>query len=102
MTAGGGGRPRQRYGQEHLTEDMMAASSTSSDHPGAASAGNKRTLPARQFTGRYLSLKSLKREGNGAATPVWFVIEDGKILVVADNRSYRVRRILPEPGRYRG
>ncbi len=81
----------------------MTASSASSGHLGAAaSAGSKRTLAARQFTGRYLSLKSLKREGTGTATPVWFVIEDGKILVVADNRSYKVRRILPEPGRYRG
>lgn len=81
----------------------MAASSTSSEHLGvAASAGNRRTLAARRFTGRYLSLKSLRREGTGAATPVWFVIDDGKTLVVADNRSYKVRRILPEPGRYRG
>jgi hypothetical protein len=81
---------------------MMAVSSTSSEHWGAAAADNKRTLAARRFTGRYLSLKSLKREGTRAATPVWFVVDDGKILVVADNRSYKVRRILPEPGRYRG
>jgi PPOX class probable F420-dependent enzyme len=82
---------------------MMAVSSTSSEHRGAAAAAdNKRTLAARRFTGRYVSLKSFKREGTGAATPVWFVVDDGKILVVADNRSYKVRRILPEPGRYRG
>ena len=28
--------------------------------------------------GRYLSLTSFKRDGTGVATPVWFVIEDGR------------------------
>jgi PPOX class probable F420-dependent enzyme len=76
---------------------MMAASSTS-EHPGAAaSADNQRTLAAPQFTGKYLSLESFKRDGTGVATPVWFVTDDGKILVITGDGSYKVRRIRRNP-----
>jgi uncharacterized protein len=77
---------------------MMAASSTSSEYPGAAaSADSQRTLAAPQFTGKYLSLESFKRDGTGVATPVWFVIDDGKILIITDDGSYKVRRIRQNP-----
>lgn len=76
----------------------MAASSTSSEDLGAAaSADNQRTLAAPQFTGKYLSLESFKRDGTGVATPVWFVTDDGKILVVTDDGSYKVGRIRRNP-----
>jgi len=76
---------------------MMAASSTSSEPGASASADNQRTLAAPQFTGKYLSLESFKRDGTGVATPVWFVTDDGKILVITGDGSYKVRRIRRNP-----
>ena len=35
-----------------------------------------------RFSGKYLSLTSYKRDGTGIATPVWFVIDDGRLLVM--------------------
>ena len=76
----------------------MAADSTSSERSGAAaSAGNQRTLAAPQFTGKYLSLESFKRDGTAVATPLWFVTDDGKILAITDGGSYKVRRIRQNP-----
>jgi uncharacterized protein len=77
---------------------MMAADSTSSERPGAAaSADNQRMLAAPQFTGKYLSLESFKRDGTGVATPLWFVTDDGKILAITDDGSYKVCRIRQNP-----
>ena len=75
----------------------MAASSTSSEPGASASADTQRTLAAPQFTGKYLSLESFKRDGTGVATPVWFVTGDGKILVITGDGSYKVRRIRRNP-----
>jgi uncharacterized protein len=49
------------------------------------------------FDGRYLGLTTFKREGVGVTTPVWFVAEDGRLLVETDADSYKVKRILREP-----
>jgi uncharacterized protein len=46
-----------------------------------------------RFRGKYVSLTSFKRDGTGVATPVWFVIEDGRLLVQTDGESFKVRRI---------
>jgi uncharacterized protein len=79
-------------------EDMMSASSASSEDRGLApSADGQRTLAASLLTGKYLSLESFKRDGTGVATPVWFVTDDGKIFVVTDDGSYKVRRIRRNP-----
>ncbi|MGA9857022.1 MAG: PPOX class F420-dependent oxidoreductase [Solirubrobacteraceae bacterium] len=43
--------------------------------------------------GKYISLTSFKRDGTGVATPVWFVIEDGRALVKTDAQSGKVKRI---------
>jgi PPOX class probable F420-dependent enzyme len=43
--------------------------------------------------GKYLSLTSFKRDGTGVATPVWFVAEDGRLLVMTDGSSGKVKRI---------
>jgi PPOX class probable F420-dependent enzyme len=51
-----------------------------------ASAGN-------QFPGKYLSLTSFKRDGSGVATPVWFVIENGRLLVKTDAQSFTGKRV---------
>lgn len=45
------------------------------------------------FDGKYLSLTSFKRDGTGVATPVWFVSDNGHLLVETDADSYKVKRI---------
>jgi uncharacterized protein len=49
------------------------------------------------MNGKYMSLTSYKRDGTGVATPVWFVQEDGRILVKTDGDSYKVKRITRNP-----
>jgi uncharacterized protein len=46
-----------------------------------------------RFDGKYLSLTSFKRDGTGVATPVWFVSDDGHVLVETDADSFKVKRI---------
>jgi hypothetical protein len=53
------------------------------------------TAPA--FPGKYLSITSYRRDGTGVATPVWFVQEDGRLLVETDASSFKVRRIRRNP-----
>src|SRR5690242_11155129 len=50
-----------------------------------------------RFQGKYLSLTSFKRDGTGVATPVWFVAENGHLLVETDADSYKVKRIRRDP-----
>jgi PPOX class probable F420-dependent enzyme len=45
------------------------------------------------FPGKYLSITSFRRDGTGVATPVWFVQENGRLLVETDSHSYKVKRI---------
>jgi PPOX class probable F420-dependent enzyme len=49
------------------------------------------------FPGKYLSITSFRRDGTGKATPVWFVQEDGRLLVETDAGSYKVKRIRRNP-----
>ena len=49
------------------------------------------------FRGRYLSITSYKRDGQGVATPVWFVQQDGRLLVQTDAASGKVKRIRRNP-----
>jgi PPOX class probable F420-dependent enzyme len=46
-----------------------------------------------QFTGKYVSLTTFRRDGTPVATPVWFVAENGNLLVETDGNSYKVKRI---------
>jgi uncharacterized protein len=46
-----------------------------------------------QFTGKYVSLTTFRRDGTPVSTPVWFVAENGNLLVETDGGSYKVRRI---------
>ena len=46
-----------------------------------------------KIEGKYLSVTSFKRDGTGVATPVWFVAENGRLLVETDADSYKARRI---------
>ncbi len=50
-----------------------------------------------RFRGKYVSLTSFKRDGTGVATPVWFVAEDGRLLVQTGGESFKVRRIRRNP-----
>jgi PPOX class probable F420-dependent enzyme len=43
--------------------------------------------------GKYVSVTSFKRDGTGVATPVWFLEEDGRLLVHTGARSFKVKRI---------
>lgn len=52
---------------------------------------------ATPIQGKYLSLTSFRRDGTGVATPVWFVPENGRLLVVTDADSYKVKRIRRNP-----
>ena len=49
-------------------------------------------MPA-QFTGKYVSLTTFRRDGTPVSTPVWFVAENGNLLVETDGNSYKVKRI---------
>jgi uncharacterized protein len=46
-----------------------------------------------RFNGKYLSLTSFKRDGSAVSTPVWFVSDNGHLLVETDADSYKVKRI---------
>lgn len=50
-----------------------------------------------RFSGKYVSVTSFKRDGSGVATPVWFVVEGGRLLVQTDADSFKVRRIRRNP-----
>ncbi len=49
------------------------------------------------ITGKYLSIMSFRRDGTGAVTPVWFVREGGRLLVMTGGRSGKVKRIRRDP-----
>jgi PPOX class probable F420-dependent enzyme len=47
--------------------------------------------------GKFLSVTSYRRNGSGVATPVWFVAEGGRLLVMTDPHSGKVKRIRRDP-----
>ena len=47
--------------------------------------------------GKYMSLTSFRRDGSPVATPVWFVPDDGRLLVITDAESFKVKRIRRNP-----
>jgi PPOX class probable F420-dependent enzyme len=51
----------------------------------------------KDFHGKYLSLTSFRTDGSGVATPVWFVADDGHLLVETESDSYKVKRIRRDP-----
>ena len=50
-----------------------------------------------RFPGKYISLTSFRRDGSGVATPMWFVAENGHLVVETDADSYKVKRIRRDP-----
>lgn len=65
--------------------------------PAERSAGTAGPSLEERFPGKYLSLTSFKRDGSRVATPVWFVIEDGRLLVMTDPGSFKAKRIRRNP-----
>jgi PPOX class probable F420-dependent enzyme len=45
------------------------------------------------FTGKYVSLTTFRRDGTPVSTPVWFVADNGNLLVETDGDSHKVKRI---------
>lgn len=50
-----------------------------------------------RFPGKYLSVTSFKRDGTPVATPVWFVIEAGRVLIYTNPDSFKAKRIRRNP-----
>ena len=46
---------------------------------------------------RYISLESFKKDGMGVKTPVWAAPLDGKIVIVTDGTSFKVKRLRNNP-----
>ncbi len=46
---------------------------------------------------RYIKLETLKRNGEGLATPVWFTVDGRKISVVTRNQTGKVKRLRNNP-----
>jgi len=49
------------------------------------------------ITGKYVSITSYRRNGAGVSTPVWFVSEGDRLLVMTDIGSGKVKRIRRNP-----
>lgn len=41
----------------------------------------------------YVTLETFRRDGRGVRTPVWFAILDGRLYVVTDGASAKVKRL---------
>lgn len=66
-------------------------------HPSGHPAGHDAPELESRFSGKYLSVTSFKRDGSPVATPVWFVIENGRLLIYTDPASYKAKRIRRNP-----
>ena len=42
---------------------------------------------------KYINLETYRKDGSGVITPVWFAIENGKILVVTRTGTGKVKRL---------
>ncbi|HTJ34064.1 MAG TPA: PPOX class F420-dependent oxidoreductase [Dactylosporangium sp.] len=47
--------------------------------------------------GQYVSLTSFRRDGTPVATPVWHVVYDGEVVIVSEERAWKVKRIRNNP-----
>jgi len=46
---------------------------------------------------RYVNLETFRKDGSGVKTPVWAAGLDGKLVVVTDGTSFKVKRIRNNP-----
>jgi hypothetical protein len=45
----------------------------------------------------YISLETFRKDGSGVKTPVWAAAQGGKLVVVTDGTSFKVKRIKNDP-----
>jgi PPOX class probable F420-dependent enzyme len=48
-------------------------------------------------TERYISLETYKKDGKAVKTPVWAAPLDGRLVIVTDGTSYKVKRLRNNP-----
>jgi PPOX class probable F420-dependent enzyme len=46
---------------------------------------------------QYINLETFRKDGTGVKTPVWAAALDGKLVVMTDGTSYKVKRIRANP-----
>jgi PPOX class probable F420-dependent enzyme len=46
---------------------------------------------------QYVSLETFRKDGSGVKTPVWAAALDGKLVVVTDGTSFKVKRLRANP-----
>jgi PPOX class probable F420-dependent enzyme len=46
---------------------------------------------------RYISLETFRKDGSGVKTPVWAAAMAGKLVVVTDGTSHKVKRLRNDP-----
>jgi PPOX class probable F420-dependent enzyme len=46
-----------------------------------------------QFSGKYINLETYRKSGQGVSTPVWFVTEGDRIIVVTRSETGKVKRL---------
>ena len=46
---------------------------------------------------QYINLETFKKDGTGVKTPVWAAALDGKLVVITNGTSYKVRRLQNNP-----
>ena len=46
---------------------------------------------------RYINLETFRKDDSGVKTPVWAAPLDGKLVIVTDGRSWKVKRIRANP-----
>jgi PPOX class probable F420-dependent enzyme len=49
------------------------------------------------WTGKYISLETFRKNGQGVKTPVWFVAHNDALYVYTDADSWKVKRIRNSP-----
>jgi len=47
--------------------------------------------------GKHISIKTFRKNGNGVATPVWFVEENDKFFICTGGATFKVKRIRNNP-----
>jgi hypothetical protein len=46
---------------------------------------------------RYINLETFRKDGSGVKTPVWAAAMDGKLVVMTDGTSHKVKRLRNDP-----
>ena len=79
-----------RRDSEHGNDHRAGAQAEIMSEAAFAGPPDQRADAAPVFRGRYPRITSYKRDGRGVATPVWFVQQDGGLLVETDAASGKV------------